>query len=388
MNAPAHTAIAEAVAHAFLPPSGAGTWVRCAAAPSMWQRYPEIGTDKVAADEGIAAHWVFAEMLYNRPVTAGVIAPNGVVVTDEMIDGAELYVADIDQVLAEAGLSREWLVVEQRISMPSIHPLNWGTPDTYCCAIIHNGVVYLWDYKFGHGYVEEFENWQLIDYAAGILDAAGVNGLQDQAIRVVMTVVQPRCYSVDSPVRRWSVIASELRPHFNILRNAAEKATQPNPAATPNDGCEHCSGRHACQALQREGYKAADASMRSIPVDLSPAAMGLELHYLERALKRLEARVSGLREHTLHTIVSGTPVPLFGAEQSNGRQRWNKPVAEVIALGELLGKDLKKVDVITPKQAIAKGVDEAVIMQYSEVPRGNMKLVPDNLTKIRKVFSK
>lgn len=385
MNAPEQSL----VAHAYLPPSGAATWRRCAMAPSMWKLYPERGADKDASDEGIAAHWVFAEMLYGRPVAEGLVAPNGVVITDEMIDGAELFVETVRSVYDAAPGSV--LYVEQRIAIPSIHELNWGTPDVW----IYNSQtlrVHVLDYKFGHGYVDEFENWQLIDYTAGILESIGVDGVADQAIRVDMTVVQPRCYHRDGPVRTWSVVASELRGHFNILRSSAEAVVRTNPVATVNDGCKHCSGRHACEALQRSAYDAAELSLQSLPDDMTPTARGLELRILQRAHARLAARVSGLEESVREDIMRGERVPFFGVEEQPGRRSWSTSPAEIVTLGKMCGVELSKPGVLTPTQALAQfkksGIDGAVISAYSVVPRGNMKLVADNSKTARKVFQK
>ena len=56
----------------------------------MNDAFPQEG-DNGPAMEGTAAHWVFEEMLAGRDVVEGVVAPNGVTVTDEMIDGANIF---------------------------------------------------------------------------------------------------------------------------------------------------------------------------------------------------------------------------------------------------------------------------------------------------------
>ena len=76
-------------AHSFLPPSGAAAWSRCAQWPSMNAAYPQDDTPESL--EGTAAHWVLANMLDERCSTPkeGELAPNGIMVTGEMLDGAE-----------------------------------------------------------------------------------------------------------------------------------------------------------------------------------------------------------------------------------------------------------------------------------------------------------
>src|SRR5690606_9471338 len=76
-------------AHAFLPPSGASIWVRCALAPTMAAMFPS------AADEdtrkGEAAHWVAGELHALRPVELGTVAPNGYVVNEHVLETAEAF---------------------------------------------------------------------------------------------------------------------------------------------------------------------------------------------------------------------------------------------------------------------------------------------------------
>ena len=71
--------------HSYLPPSGAHVWSKCAAWPRMNERFPQE-YDSAAGAEGTAAHWLAWELL--RGITPmGLTAPNGIVVTDEMIEG-------------------------------------------------------------------------------------------------------------------------------------------------------------------------------------------------------------------------------------------------------------------------------------------------------------
>lgn len=366
--------------HAFLPPSGAKIWVKCAAAPSMWRRYP--APESIDTREGTAAHWAWEELLAGRNVDVGLVAPNGVVLTDEMVEGADMYA---DHVRAETkGLQ---LFVEHTIRMDGIHVNNWGTPDTFAYDEA-NKTIHLFDYKFGHDYVDEFENWQLINYSHGILAVLGIDGFEDQRTTINMTIIQPRCYHRDGPIRRVVVRAVELRGWFNVLRAAAEAASGTQPRAIVNPNCKHCSGRHACETLQRAGYDAANISRISLPLDLPPAALGLELKMLKKAKASLDARISGLEESVFSAITRGESIPGWGAEAGDGRQKWTKPFGQVKILGEMIGVDLVKPALITPKQAIKAGAPVEVINEISQSLPGALRLVEDNLTLARKVFGK
>ena len=373
-------------AHSVLPPSGAGAWKLCALWVTMNQAYPQPDTPETL--EGNAAHWVAWELLAGRQVSEGTPAPNGSIVTDEMIEGAELLV---DTVRTRMPLEtfEQWHV-EEPVSIARIHPQCWGTPDVWAFSRA-SAVLEVADYKFGHRFVDEYENDQGVAYTAGILDKLAEilgkgPGLLDQAVTVNFTVIQPRCFYKGKPVRTWSVQASDLRAHINILANAAGVALAPNPPAVTNEECQDCPGRHACPALQKAAYHDAEIATRSGPMELPPAAASLELRMLERSLARLQSRVEGLREAVVTYGRQGHPTPFHRLEQGYGRQQWTVPPEQVLAMGSLFGVDLSKPGVKTPTQAKKSGVDEAVIKAYSITPLGSIKLVPDNPADARRVF--
>lgn len=372
--------------HALLAPSSAKRWVKCNASALLEACYPDDETD--AAREGTAAHWVASEQLTHAAIPAtllGVAAPNGVIVTDEMIEAAGVYVAHVRSHLERLGLDHDALVVEQRVDIPRVHPENWGTPDCWLYNRVGSHELHVWDYKFGHGFVDEFENWQLIDYTAGILDRLGLNGQDDQTLTVHTHIVQPRCYHASGPVRSWSVPAVHLRAHFNILAMAAKDAMSGQASAKPGEHCVNCKARHACNALQEDAYRSAQIARESVSVDLSPEALGLELHYLRGALTRLQARLTGLEQQAESLLRSGQRVPYSTLVQSSGRQQWSVSVAEVLALGALCNVKVAKDDVITPQQAIKAGIPAELVELYSKRTSG-LKLAADDGRDARKVF--
>jgi hypothetical protein len=350
---------------------------------TMNRLYPKPDTPE--SMEGTAAHWVFAEMLEGRVVTVGMQAPNGIYVTEEMIDGSELVVETVG-----AMPTTELLYVETPIAAQCVHEKCWGTPDIWAFNLDQREL-HVFDYKFGHRFVDEYENEQGIIYTVGILERIADQfeqsiGVIDQSVRVHFTVIQPRCFYKGAPVRTWSVMASDLRAHVNRLNAAAIAGLAENPTATTNSECVDCSGRHACPALQKGAYSDAEFAVQSSPVELPPAAASLELKMMERSLERLQSRVEGLRECVTAYVRQGQAVPFHRVEQGYGRQQWAVPVEQVLSIGELMGVDLSKPGVKTPKQAIKIGVDEAVISAYSVTPLGSVKLVPDNPADARRVF--
>lgn len=338
--------------------------------------------DSPESIEGTAAHWVVTQLLSGGIAREGESAPNGVIVTGEMLDGAELVVQTVER--RRLGTITH---LEERVSIPSIHADCFGTPDIWAFnpGSMHLEII---DYKFGHGFVDEYFNPQGLLYLLGILHLIEPTLLGDvNNISVSFTIVQPRCYYGGSAVRTHSFQVSEILLHVTKLKAAATAAYEALPTATTNEECKHCPGRHACPALQLAAYSDAEFSNNRQPLDLSPAAAALELRMLERAYSRLGARVEGLREITLANIKAGEQVPHYRVESGRGRQQWTVPPEQVIAIGKLFGKDLSKNAVITPAQALKNNIDEAVISSYSQITPGSLKLIPQSNDSVRRVFS-
>lgn len=356
--------------HAKLSPSGAARRVVCPGSRALEERYPET-EDSSHSREGHAAHWVAASRLKRENID--LIAPNGERVTDAMIDGAQMLYESVSEVAVRLGFPM--LHIELPVNISSIHPDCWGTPDVW---LAKDREVHLWDYKFGHGYVEVFENWQLLEYAAGILQL-------HPADTVTFYIVQPRCYDRRGPIRTWTVDFKRLDGYFAYLRARETIASRDDAQCEVSPQCKNCRAKHACHALQQFGGHMVDVAASNVPLELTPAEIGVELRTLRRAMASLEGRVLGLEEQAKAMISRGEFVPGFKMEASGGREKWFKTPDEIIMLGELMGINLAKPqETITPAQARKLGLDEAIIKSYAKTYSGALKLVESD--DARKIF--
>lgn len=369
--------------HAYLAPSSASIWGPggCPAFPRMAKLYPDQGDD-AAAREGEAAHHWLTETIRDRPSPAvGSLAPNGHPITDEMLECGTAMMMDVFALRTVPGL--RW-AVEQTVRMPRIHAENWGRCD-FGAVDEAARVLYVWDYKYGHRYVDVFENWQLVDYAEGLAGLFGV--LLDTSWTVDARIYQPRSYHADGQVKRWEYPGHKHHGYAETLRNAALAATQPDAPMSTGDHCSYCPARHACPALQRAGGVAIDMSLQAVPHELTPANAGLLLRTVQAARERLEDLETGLTEQVKAAVRGGANDTGWELQQGYGRERWTQPAADVIAMGQALGKDLAKpLEPITPNQARKLGIDAAVISAYSEKPPGEFKLRPLDGRQVRKAF--
>ena len=372
--------------HAPLAPSSAHIWVVCPGSVQMQRLYPEA-EDTPEAREGTAAHWYATEILQGRDVAAGAIAPNGEPITAEMVDCAQGLLVDVrDAMRAHPGAI---LRVEHRVQMPIVHAQNWGTPDVTLIDTAQRFIA-LWDYKFGHRYVDPAGNLQLVDYGVGVLyEVAPCADWPNW--RVSLNIAQPRNYHVSGPIREWQTDGGKLLDEYVPQLFEAAKAAMASDAPTrSNEHCRDCSAVHACETAQRAGALAMDVAGRVTPVNLPPHAVGLELRLLDDAMTRLKARKTGLEEMALGLIRGGANVPFFSTEYTTGREIWTVPADEVIALGALMGVTglEKPAEAITPNQARTAfkkaGIDGTVIDAYADRPRGALRLarVDDNAAKL------
>jgi len=371
--------------HAPLAPSSAHIWAPdngCRGSVALQAAYPGP-PDSPDTLEGDAAHWYVAEVLNGRSPALGTVSPNGVPINAEMIDAAQGIVTDIRDTL-KACTPGTPLRVEERVYAQSVHEANWGTPDAYA---VDRGqrALHIWDFKYGHRFVDAARNWQMIDYAIAVLDSEGFSPVVafDHALeqwngwRVSLTIAQPRNYDPMGPIREWHTTGEALRDTYLArLRQSAYEAMQPGAPYTTGEHCRDCTGRHVCPALQRAAAIAMDVSLTAQPVNLPPHAVGLELRQIDDAMARLDARKTGLEEHALGLIRGGTRIPFFSAQHASGRERWTVPVGEVFALGDMLGVPVRKPpEAITPAQARKAGIDAGVIQAYAETPKGALRLV-------------
>lgn len=367
-------------AHARLAPSAAGRWVRCPGSVILSEAYPET-EETQEAQEGTAAHWAATELAAGRMVAEGQISPDGWVLDEDQIEGAELFVAHIPpsvRILAH---------IEKRLSMREgrgfIHAYNWGTPDLWALDVACK-IVYLYDYKYGHGLVDVFECWQLIDYAAGVMNAAPI---VDDTWTFEFGIVQPRAFHRDGHVRRWRVSVAELRKYWFTLQTAAEEAMSPDPSLVPGEHCRHCPARHACPALHNEVSQIAPRLERAVALELPDNALGFELRQLYHMQRLLNARVSGLEVEAEARIKSGKPIPWMALESKPGREKWTVDAAMVLELGKAAGVDLSKPpQPVTPRQARNAGVPDEMVKAFAK--RGNtaLKLSVINSREVRRIF--
>lgn len=176
---------------------------------------------------------------------------------------------------------------------------------------------------------------------------------------------------------------SELRDE---LAEACKAADDPEAECATSSACYCCPVRHQCRAALATEQASLDLADMAAPLNASLADQTLRLQQVLRGISHLEQMRSGLEEVISKAIKQGEQVEAFELKSSAGRLNWKADVEKVIQFGDMMGVDLRKMDVITPTQAIKAGVPEDLLAGVAARNSGTPKLVPTNLTNLRKVF--
>lgn len=379
----------------------AARWVACTGSVLMTTLLPPLPKNEShveAAEQGKAFH-AKSQMLLNTYVTGerlepglttqvGQLTENGVLFDDEMYEAVMTYTGYVFSYANQHDLLNK-IEVEKRIDLSCIYEGMYG----YCDARIINRTdreIVLFDAKYGHSVIDAFENWQLICYAMGSVYELGLNGLDEQYWTVRLRVSQPRVPHIDGVNREWVIKVSDLRAYFNTLIAAATDALEGDGTCKSGNQCNKCPVRYGCDTFTRATRNAMDY-IGNGALQLSGSDLAVEYRQIERAFELIKARRSAIEEQCIAEIRGGANLPGIAVAPRVGRERWRKDVAqqEVIDMGDLMGVDLRKPrELDTPAQCRKKGVDESVISTYSEKPSNGFKLVKDDGTRARQVFSK
>lgn len=366
------------MSHSPLAPSSAPIWAPpdgCRGSVAMQAAYPET-EESEESREGTAAHEAGAILIEGREhpnAIVGRTASNGVVIDRDMVDAALVFSDDVKKTrIANGGML---VATERRIAMPSIHSVSSGTVD---CFGYSTDTLYVWDFKYGFKFVDAYENWQLLNYVFGLAT--------ERTERIVMRLVQPRAYSPEGVIREWSVTGEQLKPYLQQLRQSAAEAMAPNAPTRTGSHCYKCSARHACSAALRAGMGQFETVGQSVPQELDPVALSIQLAMIARAHEQLGFLLTGFEERAKALIKSGKLVPGWGLKPGKGKEVWTVDPKTIYGGGDQTGVDLRNVKPITPKQARDAGFDSELLDAWSERRPGALKISQVKPNDIKRIF--
>lgn len=361
-------------------PSKLSLTCACPGSVRMQHENPTPFGESEYAKKGTATHWVAEQMLLGHSVLAGVVAPNGVVITAEMLATAEYYSNFVVSKSEGEKVRVEEKVHCSRAAAEGVH----GTCDAWV-YIPSKRLLRVMDLKSGYRRTVAKGNHQLIAYATGIMD--DVLKVPDSDVDVELIIVQPNVPVSGAAVDVWAVRGSDLRPYANDIANSVGVALGENPPFRPGMHCGLCDARGRCDAL-RDAAMSASEYAYSARTDGGVEEIGRELIFAEQAKAVLDAHVDGLTAIMSASLRAGEKSTTHYIKNGNSRLEWREGYESIFRMGDLAGVELRRPpEPITPTQAIKKGVDKDVVALYAS-RRPTSKIERIDLTKVKELLKK
>ena len=302
-------------------------------------------------------------------------------------------VRDEEHLLSLSG-DEPQVLIEQRFSLPGLHPEFFGTGDA---TIYTRSALRIFDLKCGRGVAVETDkggtlNSQLGYYALGALEKIGwnvsLNGIipprgMENMTDIEIVVVQPRL----GGVKRRKVAITELLDLAEDLVFAAKLADEPNAPLKAGDWCRFCPARAACPALRSRVLDEARMDFATGDIVSPDQLEGAEL---ARALKNadlMEMWVRAIREHARHQLSTGRAVPGFKLVERRGNRRWKDEgaVFQELQRSGLRSVEYAETSLKSPAQVEralkSAGIDGAWMDELIERGSAGSALVPDSDTR-------
>ncbi len=307
--------------HSKYSPSGFERWSSCPGSIQLTEAHPELEPRSSSyADEGTRLHSIAEEYLTKN------LPPNALGDWDAVSDYV-LHVRDLGKKAGPQGR----VIVEQRLSLEQVVPEMFGTGD----AIIYDpkeSLIHIVDYKSGSGVpVDVIGNSQLKIYALGAM--LTFPDLRASSVRA--TIVQPRCYHPDGPIRSETYSSLELIDFWEDIRVAAEKTKLPKADFNPGKHCRWCPVTAVCPAVRNKANEVARTVFSAIgaePVqDLSNLSVALKV------LPQIEAWIESVKTQAYREACAGRPPTGYKLVEKRAHRKWENEQEVVKVLESRFG---------------------------------------------------
>ena len=376
--------------HSKLGASSAYRWWICPGSVALIESAPPQGSSSYAL-EGSAAHKLAEVCLtedgqFTEDWLNEVIVINGdeVKVTQNMIEAVNVYLDAVKDDMAEMGLDRCDLKVEQEFHLTEIHELAYGTNDL--CLFKPFGLLRIYDYKHGQGVpVEVVNNKQMLIYALGAISKLDVD--LDMIQEIELIVVQPRFDHSSGLVRRWRLSVQELMDFKAEYTEHIKLALSKNAPLCSGKHCKFCGAMIICPEIKK-------AKDEQVAVDFQALetikAKPLAPEFLSKLLSQVslvEAQAARIKKYCFEQACRGVKIPGFKLVRKKANRKW---IDEELVSMEL---DQEYGDVIyAPKQILSPAKLEKIVKkkdlaEFIITPDTGDTLVPDSDKRPEKITS-
>lgn len=301
-------------------------WAECPGSVALSATVPPQESSAYA-EEGTEAHELAAKWLTGNGKTPDCD-------DDEMLDTVRVYV---DYVYGLLG-SKCKLFVEHGFDLSAVYPGAYGTND----AAVYDGVnkiLHVIDLKYGAGiYVSARNNPQLRYYALGALLELQKEGHEVET--VVMTIVQPRCTTIEGPARSETIDAVDLMEFAADLVMYAKRTAEPGAPLKAGDHCRFCPAINICPEVQNVKQMVAKSEFANADTPVMEGTVPPhKLAEYIKAVPLLKAMIERIDAYAYAEARAGRPVPGYKLVEKRANRKWINETEVSLFLGSLKVSD-------------------------------------------------
>lgn len=346
--------------HSKYSPSAASRWLSC---PGSLD-YAAEDSSSVYAAEGTVAHAVAAEcwaLGYPPSTLVGVsrsVDGHEIEITAEMAEAVQVYIDFMESVR-----DGKTVMIEKRL-VSSDQPDFGGTVDAILLdAKNHN--YHIVDFKFGAGVAVDAErNLQLSCYAILLQEFLKIE------TDVSLTIVQPRAYHADGPIRSWVAGTDWLADVRGRLGTvfSGQRVGELNAG----DHCRWCPCKSECPEVRGLTLRTAQQEFSQIEMTPETAAEILSKR------SAVETYFDHVHNWAHGQAEKGVEIPGYKLVTRIGNRRWAVPAEEVekhCRRNKISKKLIYKAELLSPAQ-LEKVAGKDVVADLTERPVLGTSLVP------------
>jgi len=382
--------------HLPLGPSSADRWIAC---PGSLFGPPIPYEESDAAREGTTCHALlefclkFGDDPQNHLHSAAF--DEKFPITQEMVDGVQLFLNTVNDLLVELGLSQEHVRSEEFLIHPAIpNEIFGGTTD---CQIIGPNVLVTLDLKFGrkpiYGNSKQLTCYSLL----------ALSKMDHTVDRIIQVVVQPRGNpdvsrhepGVTEIVEVWEGISRTAQIYLDHLTTLQ----QGPPPGTLSAGswCQYCRRKAGCPAIGEMMVKVAEENIFKHPDQETFISAGSQeipterLLWFEERADAIRAFLTDVKKALVIRAKNGEELPGRKLVVSWGHRCWEVEASSDDAVLRKIAKQLglKPSDITTPKIFSPAQVEKLlkergemkekkhIVDQLSKAPIVGVKLVDE-----------
>lgn len=326
-------------AHSSKGASSAERWMNCPGSSALIAAMELPPTDEQSyRAEGTVMHTVAADLLARDEdawMLAGdeMVTESGtkVIFTSAMADAVQMYLDRVrTSIDRERGFHGEQFFIEAKLAAPDIHEQMFGSVDFGALVkggqaaedahgiMAADGFLDVTDLKGGEGIEVEADDNSQMKYYAFMLIHTKFPELEDD-FPVRLTIVQPRCFSVEGPIRDWWTTVGDIKAW--VVRDLLPAMHSTDDALSAGDWCRFCPAKLVCPLLAGL-FKAAATYDPKAMIQVDSTALGLSYDMLQG----VKFYIKALEDEVFRRLKTGTKVPHTKLVNKKANRIWKETV--------------------------------------------------------------